>query len=123
MAAADQRHVVFSCRWLIRHAADETGAMADLLDLLEHGLSFRWESGDVTPIQRSQSTGWRVLPSITFAQVPEGAALVQLDGGVRARIGDGDAFVVAPGVRHMSTVATARAISRWCHFEVRAFDG
>jgi len=95
--------------------------MDELHALIERSLEFRYESGAVTVMTQPHSTGWRVLPTLTTAQVHDGWNTVAVDGGRPLRVGDGDAFCVVAGVRHISTLRTATAVSRWSHVYFRVF--
>lgn len=95
--------------------------MDDLYALIERSLEFHYDTGAVTPIVHGHSTGWRVCPSLVTAQLSEGTTELTVEGGRPTRVGDGATFCVPAGVRHISTVKTATAVSRWSHVDFRVF--
>ncbi|MBA3684732.1 MAG: hypothetical protein H0W72_05760, partial [Planctomycetes bacterium] len=97
--------------------------MDDAIALIEKSLDVRYDSGDVTAIERPHTTGWRVLPTLVTAQMSEGHSQITLDGGSPVAIAEGDALVVGAGVLHRIDLRSPRGISRWSHLDVRAFGG
>ncbi|HYF47986.1 MAG TPA: AraC family transcriptional regulator [Planctomycetota bacterium] len=82
------------------------------------GLSFHYGTGAVTEIERPHSTGWRVLPQAVTAQVLRGTARLEIEGRKPILVRAGEAFFVAPNVRHCSTLITPGvAVSRWSTFD------
>jgi len=94
----------------------ECRAVPPQLDrLLRESLRFEPICGNVTPLRRPHSTGWRTLPGLMCSQVHRGRDIMYLGSGVTLRVGTGDLMVLPAGVLHRVDVATPKAVTRWAH--------
>jgi len=86
--------------------------LASLLDLIDDSLQFKYVDGDVTPLRRPHTTGWRTLPYLVTAQA-EGKGSLEVSGR-RPLVGfEGTAICVPAGVYHRCTLLSKRGLSRW----------
>lgn len=91
-------------------------AMPAVLDtLLEQSLRFEYQSAGLAPLQRSHSTGWRVLPGLMLSQAHQGGEIMYLSSDESRVANKGELIVLPAGVRHKVDVTTPREMRRWAH--------
>jgi AraC-like DNA-binding protein len=91
-----------------------------LLEAIERSLRFELEGCDVTRMASDHSTGWRTLPGCVTAHIlGTEVEIGREDAPVRIR--DGECAVIAPGVRHISSVVRGAGTSRWSQFSCWIF--
>jgi len=85
-------------------------------------LSAEFVQGDVTPIARPHSTGWRTMPYLVTARLVGGENLLEFESRPPLTQRAGDCLVVRAGMRHRFTLqSTGEAISEWSHVQFNAF--
>jgi AraC-like DNA-binding protein len=86
-----------------------------LNEALQDSLRFEYQSGNVTPLRRPHSTGWRTLPGLMCSQAHAGREVMYLPGGAKWLARTGEMIVLAAGTLHRVDVVTPRETRRWCH--------
>ena len=66
--------------------------------LLRESLRFEPMCGNVTPLRRPHSTGWRTLPGLMCAQIHRGRDVMYLENGITHSVGTGELMVLPAGV-------------------------
>jgi AraC-like DNA-binding protein len=92
-----------------------------LLEAIERSLRFELEGCDVTLMAADHSTGWRTLPGCVTAHILGTEVELGLVDAPAVRIRDGECAVIAPGLRHISSVVDGAGTSRWSLFSCWIF--
>ena len=96
--------------------------MSTLPEIIESTLRFEYHGGNITPIKRPHSTGWRTLPFAMLSQNPFGRGRLELpDSTYEAE--DASACCVPAGVLHRCTIVSEESLSRWIHFRFVVLGG
>jgi AraC-like DNA-binding protein len=83
--------------------------------LIEQPLRFEYQSGGIAKLERSHSTGWRILPCLMLSQAGRGEEHMELPDGHSYTAETGALFVVPAGLKHCITVTTKHETRIWAH--------
>ena len=90
--------------------------MSTLLErILDQSLRFEFLCGDITPINKGHSTGWRVLPGLMCSQIQRGHDRILMEDGTKIPVPTGSLMLLAAGTRHCVDLMSATGRARWVH--------
>jgi AraC-like DNA-binding protein len=91
--------------------------------ILSQALRFEYQSGNVTPLRKPHTTGWRTLPGLMCSQAhANGSECIHLTDGRTLTARPGELIVLPAGVYHKVDVLSPREVRRWVHVNYFVFD-
>jgi AraC-like DNA-binding protein len=91
--------------------------------LLNQSLRFEFQSGNISPLKKPHTTGWRTLPGLMCSQAHAGGSeCIHLNEGKTHVAKAGELIVLPAGVFHKVDVLTPREVRRWVHVNYFVLD-
>ena len=83
--------------------------------ILDQSLRFEFQSGNISPLDRPHSTGWRTLPGLMCSQAHGGTETIHFQDGRSFTARPGEMIVLPAGVFHKVDVVSPKEVRRWVH--------
>ena len=90
--------------------------------ILGQWLRFEFQSGNISPLKRPHTTGWRTLPGLMCSQAHGGTEAIHFQDGRTITARPGEMIVLPASVFHKVDVISATEVRRWVHVNYFVLD-